>query len=252
MVARKTRPASGIFKFVHEDPDDRGARHRLIESCQGLVRSLAWKIHRKLPSRVELDDLIAFGQVGLAEAARDFDPGKGPKFSTYAHYRIRGAVFDGLTKMNWFSRHQYHASRYEHMADEVIRMGSEDESGVDQLDNNLCWFKDAASTLAVVYLATDSQDEASNAAPQLADDSAPSPSAEASRMEISTTLRELIDALPSDSGSLLRGVYFEGLTLAKAGERIGISKAWASRLHAKTLRRLAHSLRLLGIVDSAD
>ncbi len=47
---------------------------QLIEENQGLVRSLAATIHRKLPPYVELDDLIAYGQVGLAEAARDFDP----------------------------------------------------------------------------------------------------------------------------------------------------------------------------------
>src|SRR5437867_7017327 len=77
----------------------------LIEGCQGLVRSLAWKIHRKLPPHVELDDLIAFGQLGLVQAARDYDPSKGSKFITYAYYRIRGSIFDGLSKMAWFNRH---------------------------------------------------------------------------------------------------------------------------------------------------
>ena len=38
-------------------------------------------------------------------------------------------------------------------------------------------------------------------------------------------------------------------TLKQAAERIGISKAWASRLHAKTLKRLAHALRGMGIDD---
>ena len=47
---------------------------RLIEEYQGLVRSLALRIHRKLPRYIDIEDLIAYGQVGLAEAARDFDP----------------------------------------------------------------------------------------------------------------------------------------------------------------------------------
>ena len=41
-----------------------------IEECQGMVRSLALSISRKLPRSVELDDLIAYGQVGWGEAAR--------------------------------------------------------------------------------------------------------------------------------------------------------------------------------------
>jgi DNA-directed RNA polymerase specialized sigma subunit len=34
--------------------------------------------------------------VGLAEAARQFDPSRGGQFTTYAYYRIRGAILDGL------------------------------------------------------------------------------------------------------------------------------------------------------------
>ena len=83
----------------------------LIEECQGLVRLLASRIHRKLPSHVELGDLEAYGQVGLLEAARDFDPTRGGRFSTFAYYRIRGAIYDGLAKMSWFSRTEYRRRR---------------------------------------------------------------------------------------------------------------------------------------------
>src|SRR5688572_30076999 len=85
-------------------------QHGLIAGCQGLVRTLAWRIHKKLPPSVDLEDLISYGQVGLAEAARDFDPSLGDHFITYAYYRIRGAILDGLTKLSWFSLHDYHGS----------------------------------------------------------------------------------------------------------------------------------------------
>ena len=72
---------------------------QLIEDNQGLVRSLAKRIHRGLPSHVEFEDLVSYGQAGLAEAARSFDPEVGSQFSTFAYYRIRGAIYDGLAKM---------------------------------------------------------------------------------------------------------------------------------------------------------
>lgn len=72
-----------------------------IEQCQGLVRSLAVRIHRKLPARIELDDLIAYGELGLLEAAQSFNPRRGCQFSTFAYYRIRGAIYDGAAKMGW-------------------------------------------------------------------------------------------------------------------------------------------------------
>ena len=44
-------------------------QQQLIVSCQGLVRSIAWKIRCKLPKHVDLEDLVSYGQLGLAEAA---------------------------------------------------------------------------------------------------------------------------------------------------------------------------------------
>ena len=58
-------------------------RDKLAEECQGLVRHLAQQVRRRLPSWVEMDDLIGYGQVGLMQAARDFDPARGNKFSTF-------------------------------------------------------------------------------------------------------------------------------------------------------------------------
>ncbi len=91
-----------------------------IEECQGLVRSMAVQIGRKLPPHVELEDLIEYGQVGLAEAARDFDPGLGSRFSTYAYYRVRGAIYDGLAKVAWFNRSRCQSSRYEQKANKFL------------------------------------------------------------------------------------------------------------------------------------
>jgi RNA polymerase sigma factor for flagellar operon FliA len=67
--------------------------------------------------------------------------------------------------------------------------------------------------------------------------------------ETQQILHELISELPAQSAELIRATYFEGLTLQEAGQRLGISKAWASRLHARTLEQLGRSLRRLELVD---
>src|SRR5512142_2648950 len=51
---------------------------------------------------MDLDDLIAYGNIGLFEAAERFDPKVNANFLTFAHYRIKGAIFDGLRKMGAF------------------------------------------------------------------------------------------------------------------------------------------------------
>ncbi len=224
---------------------------QLINECQGLVRSLALGIHRKLPPHVELDDLIAYGQLGLAEAARDFDPSRGSRFSTYAYYRIRGAIYDGLSKMSWFSRSQYKKLRYEQLANEVLHPEGELNKTPAKANNegDLPWFCDVSQALAVVYLSTQRSDSDDAASEQLADSSSLEPFKVVVRRETSQKLHELIDALPDEAGSLVKATFFEGLTLQEAAERVNISKSWASRLLAKTLRQLARSLTLLGVAN---
>jgi RNA polymerase sigma factor for flagellar operon FliA len=219
----------------------------LIEECQGLVRSLASRIHRKLPPYIDLEDVIAYGQVGLAEAARDFDATRGTQFSTFAYYRIRGAIYDGLAKMSWFSRAEYHRRRYDQMAGEVLRQEAEEgeQAAPRDIEDDMGWFRDLGQSLAVVYLASHTELKDHSNTQWLVDASPPPPTA-AILHEVSQKLHELIRALPEDAGKLIRATYFEGLDLQKAGQRLGISKSWASRLHAKTLRRLARDLQLSG------
>jgi len=220
---------------------------QLIEQCQGLVRSLALGVHRKLPPGIELDDLIAYGQVGLVEAARDFDPNRGGRFSTYAYYRIRGAIYDGLAKMSWFSRADQDRVRRERMSAEVLREDGEAAGPAGQVDPTaeIRWFRDVTRALAVVHLATQTETEEDQTVGGdcLEDRSAPAAPTVAMTREIVRKLHSLIEALPAEASALIRATYFEGLTLQEAGARLGISKSWASRLHARTLQRLARALR---------
>jgi RNA polymerase sigma factor for flagellar operon FliA len=224
--------------------------HELVAECQGLVVSLATKIHHSAPPQVELDDLVAYGQVGLAEAARDFDASKGIRFSTYAYYRIRGAIYDGLAKMAWFSRAQYNRMRFERLAAEAMQVDAADTAAVPpNEDDDLRWFKRLTGVLAVVHLASRASDEDDDASSDSSfeDTRTVDPHTAASEHEICERVRNLIEKLPPDAASLMKTVYFEGLSLKEAGERLGIGKAWASRLHARNLERLARAFRRMGV-----
>jgi RNA polymerase sigma factor for flagellar operon FliA len=210
---------------------------------------LAWKIHCKLPKHVDLDDLVSYGQVGLAEAARDYQEGRG-HFTTYAYHRVRGAILDGLSKTRWFNRADYYRGKYEEMADEVLQSDQAEQSeSTGDLNQDVRWLKNMGGALATVYMFCHSKDGQTDGAGAVADDSAASPPAQLLKREIHERLHQLVNELPSDAAALIRGAYFEGLSLKEAGERIGVSKAWASRLHAKALNQLAQSLVELQLVD---
>jgi RNA polymerase sigma factor FliA len=227
----------------------------LIELGQGLVRSLALAISRKVRPNIELDDLIAYGQLGLVEAARDFDPTRGNQFSTYAYYRIRGAIYDGLSKMNCGGRTHRNILCYERMANETLCASAEESNAADGGggEDQLRWFRDLDWSLLVVYLAAHGRHSADKddigAEREIVDTSTRSPPALAISREIEQKLLSLIDALPVVEANLIRMVYFDDLSLEQAGKRLGISKSWASRLHARTLHQLGRSLRLCGVVS---
>lgn len=222
------------------------AVQQLIADNQGLVRSLAKRIHRTLPSYVEMDDLVAYGQMGLAEAAKAFDASRGHQFSTFAYYRIRGAIYDGLGKMNWFNRAQYEQAREQALASDVLATEADAQSEpTDSVREEVRWLKRATSTLGVVYLMAQSSEE-ENAAANVVDEKAEAPPEVMARRELHEKLHALVDSLAPEAATLIKAIYFEGLTIQDAGERIGVSKAWASRLHAKTLEQLARALRRAG------
>jgi RNA polymerase sigma factor for flagellar operon FliA len=210
----------------------------LMASYIGLVRALAWRIHQQLPRSVELDDLVGYGCIGLAEAARGYDPRRGHKFSTFAYYRIRGAIFDGLSQMAWFRRDKYEARGYQpsELDGESVPQGEVEMA----FSANSAWFRASAERLAGSHGST---------GPARAHESVDrSVSAESAVMqqEVDVRLRQLVEALPPAAAELLKATYYEGLTLKDAAIRQGRNKSWASRLHARVLRQLALSLKAEG------
>jgi len=72
-----------------------------VETYVPLVHSIAAMISGKgLPPNIEYSDLVSDGMIGLMKAWDNFDPKRGVKFETYASYRIRGEILDGLKCYN--------------------------------------------------------------------------------------------------------------------------------------------------------
>lgn len=66
-----------------------------------LVRRIAWQMTSRLPSSVDVDDLIQVGMIGLWRAAPRFDAARGVQFLTFATQRIRGAMLTELRDRDW-------------------------------------------------------------------------------------------------------------------------------------------------------
>lgn len=83
----------------------------LVREHAGLVKRIAHHLMGRLPDSVQVDDLIQSGMIGLLEAARKYDGGKGASFETYAGIRIRGAMLDEIRKGDWAPRSVHRNAR---------------------------------------------------------------------------------------------------------------------------------------------
>ena len=87
-------------------------RREAYDRYMPLVRRIAIRIARGVPSSVTLDDILSAGWVGMAEAlVRRAETMDESHFEAYASYRIRGAILDYLRSLDPLSRKLRGASR---------------------------------------------------------------------------------------------------------------------------------------------
>ena len=79
-------------------------REQQVQHFAPLVKRIAYHLMSRLPSSVQVDDLIQNGMLGLLDAMDRFEAGLGAQFETYATQRVRGAMLDGLRENDWLPR----------------------------------------------------------------------------------------------------------------------------------------------------
>jgi RNA polymerase sigma factor for flagellar operon FliA len=102
-VPLSERPIDQIWREYRTNPTTE-VRNFLIARHLDLVAYAAERLHKRLPSEVEINDLKSAGAFGLMDAVDGFDPDRGVKFETFCTQRIRGAMFDELRSMDWVPR----------------------------------------------------------------------------------------------------------------------------------------------------
>jgi RNA polymerase sigma factor FliA len=216
-------------------------RKLVLEKYGPYVRSLAAQVRKQFNAQLELEELVSYGQVGLLEAADRFDAKVGANFLTFAHYRIKGAIFDGLRKMGILKGGDQRAAYIGERAAAYMGNLADRESGGgnrgSSVDDDVRDISNAVTGLAMVFATSIEGGEGL----QLADEQLPADQ----RLEmeqLKTRVRAAIEKLPEKERKLLTGYYFQAKTLEEAGAEIGQSKSWASRLHARAIERLKQTL----------
>ena len=210
-----------------------------------LVKRIAHHLLLRMPSSVQVDDLIQSGMIGLLEAARKYDVSKGASFETYAGIRIRGAMLDEVRKGDWAPRSVHRNSR---MVSEAIR-AIEAKTGRDAKDQEVAaelklsldeYYGILGDTLGSrLFSFDDLLQEGEHG--EFGEDAAsahPEPFRDLEDERFQQALAEAISNLPEREKLVLSLYYDEELNLKEIGQVLGVSESRVSQLHSQCAARL--------------
>ncbi len=216
------------------------ARDALVAQHLPLVRRVAHRLLRDSPAWMPLDDLVACGQAGLLEAASRYDPAQNASFATYAYYRVRGAMFDFLRQECAQSPYFRARASAQSALDALIEQRSRDQAPAPAGSADAA--AEAAQTLAAVLddavIAFSLGEIAAQIGPEIPDDPAQALAARQERQGLDRAL----GTLPRREREMIVGIYLRDETIEHVGRRFGLTKSWASRLHARALQKLRAAL----------
>ena len=211
-----------------------------------MVRYLARRIHDRLPSHVEMDDLVSAGVVGLMDAYQKFNPSKQVLFRSYAQFRVRGAILDSLRNLDWSPRELRRKGRAVEEAIQVLtgrwgRSPNDVEIAV-QLKMTLEQYHHLLGELKGLEIGTlnaeRSEDSGEEEIAYLPNSPADDPLFRCLKSEMHARLVSAIDQLTERERLVLTLYYFEELTMKEIGISLGVVESRVSQIHSSAVIRL--------------
>lgn len=231
----------------NRDPD---AADRLLTMYMPLVNYHVQRVSVGLPRGVDTEELKSHGMFGLYDALVKFDPDRDLQFDTYASFRIRGAILDGLRKEDWVPRSVREKARKidavtEKLQQKLLRPATTkevaEELGLEE--------KEVAAVQSESFLAhilSIDDDERSGGDGHLyfslEDKKSVIPENEVVKEESIRDLAAVIESLNKNEQLVISLFYYEELTLTEIGKILDLSTSRISQIHSKALFRLRQAL----------
>jgi len=225
-------------------------RDALIQETLPLIKHIAHRVAIRLPSNVEIRDLINAGVLGLMDAIEKFEPERNVKFKTYAEVRIRGAILDSLRDLDWAPRSLRKKSKdleriYAELGQKLGRPATDEEIS-EAMGENIEDFHALVDQLHGLTIGSfenlsDSEDS-ENYINYYPDDGSNDPYMKFESNELTRLLAGAIEELPEKERLVLSLYYFEEFTMKEIGALLGVNESRVSQLHTKATLRLRGKL----------
>jgi RNA polymerase sigma factor for flagellar operon FliA len=226
---------------------------RMVEHLP-IVRFIARRIHERLPQHVPIEDLYSAGVVGLLDAFGKFDPSKQVQFSSYAQFRIRGAILDSLRTLDWSPRELRRKGRAIEQAIQTLTAqfgrSPTDIEIAQQLHIELSAYQQLLGELKGLEIGTlhserseDSGEEELVYLPNRPEDD---PLFRYLHAEMRERLTGAISDLPERERLVMTLYYYEETTMKEIGLILGVVESRISQIHASAVLHLRARLADFG------
>lgn len=232
-----------MIAYTSVAPANYESNDELVAKNLGLVKRIAYHLIARLPSNIELNDLMQTGMIGLLEAANNFDSSRGASFDTYAGIRIRGAMLDEVRKHDWTPRsvHQKHRQVAEMVRTIEVETGrvAEGHEVAARLGLSLQEYHDILRDTAGCRLF--SLDETlgdPGYGRELPTSDLDTPDQAFDHDELRTEVADAIRRLPEREQMVMSLYYERELNLKEIGEILGVSESRVCQIHGQALIRV--------------
>lgn len=245
-AALKKYEAKEVKKIAGSEKD------KLIVEYSPLIKFIAQKIAVRLPSNIELDDLMSAGVIGLMDAIDKYDPNRDNKFKTYAEFRIRGAILDELRSQDWVPRSIRDKAKL--VEKTMVQLEADlgrsptDEEVAAALKVTIDEFHDLVNQVRPVsLLSIDDQQTFSNVDKKsilnlLEGCKLNNPFNQLNIKTVKDQVAQAIEELPERQRLVLSLYYYEDLNLKEIGKVLRVTESRVSQLHAQAVVRLRAKL----------
>ena len=245
----QTKEAAYWERWIQDrDPD---AGNILVEKYTPLVTYHVQRISSGLPRNVSRDDIMSLGLQGLFDALTKFDTSRDLKFETYASFRIRGTIIDGLRKEDWLSRSSRERSKklkqeIEELEQQLMRHATPEEVaehlGITVEEVYQTMHEQYFSNVLSIDEKIQDNDDDNKQSFVIKDDDAKTPEQRLIMNELVGDLATKIKKLNKNEQFVLNLFYTEELTLTEIGVIISLSTSRISQIHSRALFKLRELL----------
>ncbi|MFO0752715.1 MAG: FliA/WhiG family RNA polymerase sigma factor [Thermodesulfovibrionales bacterium] len=223
-------------------------KEKTVEQFLPRVKYYASRYAFGLPPELSIEDLVSAGVVGLLEAMERYDPSLNISLSTFADFRIKGAIIDEVRAMQWASkdvrkRLEEVRAAYREIEKEHNRSAT-DEEAAERLHislDELYKILSTATTLNMMSLedlGVNNEGESLDILECIANENDRDLLDEVNLNELKSLLGNAVDELPEKERLVVTLYYYEELTMKEIGKVLDISESRVCQLHGKALMKL--------------